>query len=285
MNSITRYCKFLADGAKFLGSFQCNIIYLPNYPEGSRQEVSEPLDYGIPHYEDITLTTKDNVKIRIYVLQLGDNITARTRPTILLFHGNAGNMGHCLPIAKQFYKNFKCNVVMLSYRGYGLSEGTPSEKGLRIDAQTVLDYIDKHDIFRHTKVIVYGQSLGGAVAIDLVSKNEDKVAGLIVENTFLSIPKLLPHVIPQLRHFSFCCTQKWDSEKSIQLIKRIPVLFLSGDADKLIPQEHVKQLHDLVKTEGGKKLKQFPFGSHQDTVSQEGYFEEIAEFLLTKVVD
>ncbi|CAG8690139.1 18269_t:CDS:2, partial [Acaulospora morrowiae] len=198
--------------------------------------------------------------------------------------GNAGNMGDCLPIAERFYKNFKCNVVMLSYRGYGLSEGTPSEKGLRTDAQTVLNYISEHEVLKHTKLVIYGQSLGGAVSIDLVSKNEDKVAGLIVENTFLSIPKLLPHVIPQLRHFSFFCTQKWESDKAMKLIKRVPVLFLCGAIDELIPTEHVMQLYEMTNTEGGKEFQSFPNGTHQDTVAQPGYFDVIEEFLLTKVV-
>ncbi|CAJ0766481.1 1850_t:CDS:2, partial [Entrophospora sp. SA101] len=112
--------------------------------------------------------------------------------------------------------------------------GSPTEKGLKIDAQTVLDYIKNHEIYKNSKVIVFGQSLGGAVSIDLVD-------GLIVENTFLSIPKLLPHVMPPLRHFSIFCTQKWESEKSILNIKRIPILFLSGELDELIPKDHVQE--------------------------------------------
>ncbi|CAG8790043.1 11757_t:CDS:2, partial [Racocetra persica] len=77
--------------------------------------------YGIQH-EEVELITQDKVKIRIYVLQQFNEQTARRRPTILTFHG------HCIPIAERFYNDFRCNVVMLSYRGYGRSEGTPSER-------------------------------------------------------------------------------------------------------------------------------------------------------------
>ncbi|CAG8829888.1 1098_t:CDS:2, partial [Racocetra persica] len=162
---------------------------------------------------------------------------------------------------------------------YGRSEGTPSERGLKIDAQTALNYICNHQTLKHTKIILYGQSLGGAVAIDLVSKNERKVAGLMVENTFLSIPKLIPHVVPQLRYFAFLCTQKWESEKAIKHIKNIPILFLSGTDDELIPKEHVRKLYDLV--EGSRKvLREFPNGKHGDTVAQPGYFEAIRDFLI-----
>jgi len=279
METCTKYFRYFIAGASFVCSFQCNLLYLANYPEGSREYVPKPSEHGLP-YKEVTLTTSDNVKIRIYVIQRGNDMEARKRPTILFFHGNAGNMGHCLPIAERLYNYSNCNVVMLSYRGYGLSEGSPSEKGLKIDAQTALDFIKKHEVFKHTKVVVYGQSLGGAVSIDLVSKNEDKVSGLIVENTFLSIPKLLPHVIPPLRHFSVFCTQKWESEKAIQNLKVIPILFLSGGSDELIPKEHTNQLYELVKTEGGKKKQLFPYGTHVDTVAQPGYFESISIFLM-----
>ena len=68
---------------------------------------------------------------------------------------------------------------------YGKSQGAPSEKGMKIDAQTALDYLVSHPELKKTRVVVYGQSIGGAVAIDLASKN--KVAGLVIENTFTSL--------------------------------------------------------------------------------------------------
>jgi fermentation-respiration switch protein FrsA (DUF1100 family) len=85
---------------------------------------------------------------------------------------------------------------MLQYRGYGLSTGTPNEKGLAIDAQTGLDYIRSRAELKGSKVIIYGQSLGGAVAIGLAAKNEGKgIAGIILENTFTSIRKLIPRSV------------------------------------------------------------------------------------------
>lgn len=114
-----------------------------------------------------------------------------------MFHGNAGNIGHRIPIAKVLTKFLNCNVFMLEYRGYGLSTGTPDERGLNIDAQTALDYLRNRAETRNTKIIVYGQSLGGAVAISLVSKNLEKgvISGLILENTFLCIRKLIPSCV------------------------------------------------------------------------------------------
>ena len=111
-----------------------------------------------------------------------------------MFHGNAGNIGYRLPIGKILEDDLGCNVLMLQYRGYGLSTGTPNEKGLMIDAQTGLDYIRKRAELRNTRIVLYGQSLGGAVSIALAARNlkQGDIAGMILENTFTSIRKMIP---------------------------------------------------------------------------------------------
>lgn len=114
--------------------------------------------------------------------------------TIIMFHGNAGNIGHRVPIAKIIEENTGCNILMLEYRGYGMSTGTPNEVGLMTDAQTGLDWIRNGKETKGNRIVVYGQSLGGAVAIQLVAKNQeaDDVVALILENTFTSIRNLIP---------------------------------------------------------------------------------------------
>ena len=114
-----------------------------------------------------------------------------------MFHGNAGNIGHRVPIAKVLEENLGCNVLMLEYRGYGLSTGTPDEDGINIDAQTALDYIRNQKETGGGKIIVYGQSLGGAVAIQLVAKNQETgdILALILENTFTSIKEMIPRSV------------------------------------------------------------------------------------------
>ena len=111
-----------------------------------------------------------------------------------MFHGNAGNIGHRVPIAKVLEENTGCSVLMLEYRGYGMSSGVPNEEGLIIDAQTGLDWIRNSKETKGNRILVYGQSLGGAVAIQLVDRNQETgdVAGLILENTFTSIRDMIP---------------------------------------------------------------------------------------------
>jgi pimeloyl-ACP methyl ester carboxylesterase len=70
-----------------------------------------------------------------------------------MFHGNGGNAGHRVPLAKVFFAKLRCNVLMLSYRGYGRSDGAPSERGLRVDAQTALDFVRQHEALRRSPVV------------------------------------------------------------------------------------------------------------------------------------
>lgn len=136
-------------------------------------------------------------------------------------------------------------------------------------------------IGERSKVVVYGQSIGGAVAIHLAHSNPAKIRHVILENTFLSIPKLIPRVAPILRPFTFLCNQRWNS---FQLIPNLSqkILFLAGNQDELVPPDHMADLHKLARRASMKKFVTFSNGTHNDTCVQDGYFEAIEEFLNTK---
>jgi hypothetical protein len=148
--------------------------------------------FGITDFEDLQIPTPDGESLNAIFLRQPKTRQSRDI-TVLMFHGNAGNIGHRVPIGKALQETLRCNVILLEYRGYGLSTGTPDEVGLKIDAQTALDYIRQRPELKDTTIIVHGQSLGGAVAIDLVAKNQDSgdIGGLILENTFLCIRKMI----------------------------------------------------------------------------------------------
>jgi len=277
--------------------------------------VPTPDEFGIP-YEDVTLITPDKLKLKSYLIyarprnelqQLrgrtgpevrsfpsGDATFASNRPTIIYYHANAGNMGHRLPIAKVFWESVGCNVMMLSYRGYGKSEGSPSEKGLRIDAQTALDYVTNHPILGKTKIIVYGQSIGGCVCIDVASRNPSTVSAMIIENTPLSLPTLVPLLIPYLRPFLLIpnlLTEKWDAHIAVPKFgNNIAVLGLVGGRDELVVDGQMKGIRKLIEGREGAdakriRWKEFPNGTHNDTYAQPGYFQAIADFIQEEVID
>ena len=168
---------------------------------------------------------------------------------------------------------------MLSYRGYGKSDGEPSENGLKTDAQEALNFLKSHPELNQTKIIVYGQSIGGAVSIHLTSNNVESISGLILENTFTNLPSLIPQVNPYLKYFVFLCSDVWQSDKDIQKIKDMPVLFLSGSKDELIHPSHMNKLHSLIQNQCQTEFASFENGTHNDTCLQPMYFETIVDFI------
>ncbi|KAF9066991.1 Alpha/Beta hydrolase protein [Rhodocollybia butyracea] len=201
-----------------------------------------PASYGL-HHEMLDLKTKDGQTLRCYLLPQKKDLPKATkfgnlpivpisaiegatemgyanmpddelishRPTIIMFHGNGGNAGHRIPLGMMFQQVMRCNVLGLEYRGYGNSTGSPSESGWAIDAVTALEFVRGDSRLRNTPIILYGQSIGGALSIDLTSRFPGEIAGIILENTFLSLRLLVPHVLPLLGSFKFLVHQKWES--------------------------------------------------------------------------
>jgi len=159
--------------------------------------VPKPSEFGITDYEDLRIPTPDGESLAALFIRPSNKNVTKPKLTVLMFHGNAGNIGHRISIAQVLEQTLNCNVLMLEYRGYGESTGTPDEQGLKVDAQTGLDYVRKRAETCDNKIVIYGQSLGGAVAINLVAKNEKRgdIAGLVLENTFLSIRRLIPRFV------------------------------------------------------------------------------------------
>ncbi|KAJ3273734.1 hypothetical protein HDV01_004013 [Terramyces sp. JEL0728] len=245
---------------------QNKILYPSSFPQGSRENVPKPSEYDMHDWEDVSLRSADGVIVKGYLIRkkTGDGVA---NTTLIYYHANAGNMGHRLPIARALQFHLNCNIFMLSYRGYGLSEGLPDERGMKLDAQAAFDYVISHNQLKNSKVIIYGQSIGGAVAIHTTAKNQGK-------------HKLIPSVVPHLKYFTWLCHQIWNSELEIAKLDKIPILFLSGKTDELIPPSHMNALHGIVKDVGNKKTSfaEFKDGKHNDTCIQPGYFEAIAEF-------
>ncbi|KAJ1721141.1 bem46 protein, variant [Coemansia erecta] len=276
-------------GLSAVWMFQRDMVYPAAFPAQSRDRVSLPSQYGMPHFDDIRLETPDKVLIRGYLIKRATDDETKRAPTLIYFHANAGNMGHRLPIAKMMYETLGCNVFMLSYRGYGLSEGQPSEAGLKTDALTALEFIRSHPLTANTKLVAFGQSLGGAVAIDIVAANEPEFAGIILENTFLSIAKMVPNVLPILKYVTFLASEKWESENNIRKITSVPILFLSGLQDDLVPPPQMRKLHELAmrnQNEGKMKVswEEFANGKHNDTCIQPDYYEKISEWWRATVI-
>ena len=281
---------FATSGLAALGSSllyfkQNDIIYPASLPSGSRTNIPKPEQFNIQNAESLNFPTCDGETLHAYLLR-PPTPSLRKNITLVTFHGNAGNVGHRLPIGKVLSESLGCHVFMVEYRGYGSSTGSPSEAGLSIDGQAALDFVRNHEELRKTNIVLYGQSLGGAVAVKLLQANYQvgDIAAVILENTFLSIRKLIPTVMPPARYLVYLCHQRWDSEQSIAKVQdlEIPILFLSGRRDEIVPPSMMNELYDQCPTK--KVWKEFPNGDHNSTVAEPGYFDAVWAFLVQDVL-
>lgn len=254
--------------------YQNRLVY-PSWAQGAREQVDTPDMYGL-QYVDVTLTTSDRIKLRAFDIRNENSST-----TMLVLCPNAGNIGYFLPIAQFLYQEYGLSIFIYSYRGYGLSTGNPSETGLKIDADTVIEYLSNEQFHKSRKMILYGRSLGGANAIYIARKYTQLCDAVILENTFLSIRKVIPYIFPMLKYFSFMCHEVWDSENEIANISdsSIPFLFLAGLRDEVVPPSHMQKLFRLCPSEN-KKFAEFPLGTHNDTIMQDGYWTVVKDFLM-----
>ncbi len=158
-------------------------------------EISEtPKDWGFK-YEDVSLLTEDNIQLHGWFIPH----EGATR-TLLFFHGNAGNISHRGDSVKIFNR-LGLNVFIIDYRGYGKSQGKPDEQGMYLDADSAWRYLTNSKNIEPENIILFGRSLGGAIATKLAS---DVPAGLLIlESTFSSATDIAKSIFPLLSYFVY----------------------------------------------------------------------------------
>lgn len=185
------------------------------------------------------------------------------RAVLLYCHGNAGSVETWSQAALELQQRHQCAVFVFDYRGYGKSEGTPSEDGLFRDARAARQWLAQKTGVHEKEIVLLGRSLGGGVAVDLAAK--DGARGLILESTFSSIPDVAAHHVPWLLpHLNM--TQRFNSADKIKRYHG-PLLQSHGDADRLIPISMARNLYDAAP--GQKRFVTIPGGGHNDPPSYE----------------
>lgn len=268
----------------FLYSIQDRLLYHPVIPGMSKTPDENPDGFRNPKehwnvpYENHMIPTSDGEKIHAW-LMLQPN--SASKPTVIYFHGNAGNMGFRLPNMTEMFKKCGVNVLSMDYRGYGSSTGTPSEKGINLDANAVIEFALKHPALTNSKIILFGRSLGGAVSFALAERYSAQVSGIIVENTFTSISDMVDVVLPLVasaKHLVMAIN--WNSLDIVKKLKNA-MLFISGDSDELVPPKLMKSLFDNATNSVYKDLYTVNGGGHNDTwvKAREKWYERIREFI------
>lgn len=227
----------------------------------------EPEALGI-EAEEAFLVTEDGVRIHAFYLPAPGSTRA-----LLFLHGNAGNASHRLPNADAL-RRLGLHVLLLDYRGYGRSEGRPSESGVYADARAGLRHLVEERGFPRDRIVLFGRSLGGAVAVDLASR--ERVAGVILESTFSSAADVARDAFGPPG--AWLARGRFDSLRKIGRV-RAPLLFLHGDRDDIIDIELGRRLFEAAPEP--KRFTVIPGAGHNDTVESGGrpYWTELRRFL------
>ena len=183
------------------------------------------MEWGLA-YEDVFLDTDDGIRLHGWYIP-GHR---ESKQTLLFFHGNAGNISHRRASIEIFHR-LGLNVFIFDYRGYGKSQGKPDEKGLYKDARAAWHYLTHERGFDQEDIILFGRSLGGAVAAELAT--EIQPAGLILESTFSSAKDVANAVSPIRSRLFFL---RFDFNTAAYA-KRVscPVLVLHSPDGEIIP--------------------------------------------------
>ena len=215
----------------YIWYLESTAIFLP-----SREITTTPQSLGVP-YENITFKTQDGVILNGWLAKPAQH---SKRSTLIYFHGNAGNISDRAEKVAAFVK-LGLNVFIIDYRGYGKSQGKPTEKGLYSDAIAAYDYVIKRPDIDKERIVVYGVSLGGAPAIDLATKR--KIAALIIESSFSNAHDMARIIVPFAP--AFLIRTQMASDTKVQSLM-IPKLFVHSREDETIPFVLGKKLFDAA---------------------------------------
>jgi fermentation-respiration switch protein FrsA (DUF1100 family) len=252
----------------FLYVTQHRMLYYPELP--SRAVTLSPTAIGLD-FEPVTLKTADGV--RLYGWWIPAPPTQPNPRTLLFLHGNAGNISHRLESIGIFH-NLGLAQLIIDYRGYGRSEGRPSEQGTYLDAATAWLYLTEKRGIAPRSIVVFGRSLGGAVAANLASQHTP--GALILESTATSMPDLAAQLYPflparRLTRFHY------DARGALASIT-CPVLIVHSRNDEIIPFTHGRQLYaDAREPKEFLELR----GGHNDgfLVTGRRYVDALGHFL------
>lgn len=224
---------------------QSKLLYLPGIP--GRSLAATPASLGLS-YKDVHLRTADDVQLHAWWIP-----APHPRGVLLFCHGNAGNISHRLESIKIFYE-LDLSVLIFDYRGYGRSEGKPSESGTYQDAEAAWRFLVERQGIAPERIILFGRSLGGSIAAWLGSRHP--TGALIIESSFVSIPEIAAH------HYSvfpvrWLARLSYETGEYLQAAKS-PVLVIHSRSDEIIPFAHGQALYDaapspkrLLEIEGG----------------------------------
>jgi len=214
--------------ALLLYMFQARLVF---YPGIGREIIATPSQISLP-YEDIQLKTSDGINLHGWYIP-----APQPRGTVLFLHGNAGNISHRLDSVRMLHR-LGYSTLIFDYRGYGNSAGAPTEQGTYLDAEAAWRYLTEQQHIPSCRIVLFGESLGGAVAAWLADRQ--KPAALVIASGFTSVPDLGQQLYPYLP-VRWLAHIRYDTREYLRTVSA-PVLIAHSPADDIIPFEHGRAL-------------------------------------------
>jgi fermentation-respiration switch protein FrsA (DUF1100 family) len=244
------------DLAALLFLFQDKLAY---YPQMGRELHATPRDHGL-EYEALTLPTPDGERLDAWFVP-----SPQARGVALILHGNAGNISHRMETIAMFHR-LGYGVLIFDYRGYGRSTGKPSEQGLFLDAQSAWAYLTRQRGISPGRIVLFGESLGGAVAARLVAETvtqglgkQEQPGALVLSSVFASAPALAADLYPWLPA-RWLVRLRYDTRAALAQVQ-CPVLVAHSPDDEIVPFCHG---HMLFEAATGPKAFLRLAGGHND---------------------
>jgi uncharacterized protein len=253
----------LLTGVAYTGMIENLFIYFP-----VRELDADPSILGLP-FDEVYFVTEDGVRLH------GWFVPGKNDITWLWCHGNAGNIGHRLDNLALLNQELGVSVFLFDYRGYGRSEGKPSEKGSYLDAEAALSYLHSREDVDNSRIIYFGRSLGAGVSVELATRQPP--LALILESPIPSIQYMARLHYPFLPVWPLLRT-RYDSLSKIEQI-HVSLLVLHGDRDNIVPLEAGWKLYEAAGAD--KDFYTITGAGHNDTylVGGQAYFEKLRIFL------
>lgn len=269
MKKIRKLFVFLAFIFIFLAGIRFVLPFFVFMPS-TRLETT-PAALNLP-FLDVFLAAQDNIRLHGWYIP-----APKPRATLLFFHGNAGNISHRLG-SIQIFHDLGLSVFILSYRGFGQSEGRPSINGTKLDALAAWQWLTEYKKIPAGNIVVFGRSLGGAVAMELMRSATP--GALIIESTFSSLAGMSPFppaIAPFLLGGNF-----WNSVETAAGLT-IPTLVIHSPQDEIVPFSHGRRIYEAARQANAASETTFLeiHGSHNAGFMQsfEIYFAALDGFL------
>ena len=186
-------------------------------------------------YKEVHINSENDIKLKSWFAYANPN-----NKTILFFHGNAGELSARVYKLNKFHE-LDLNFLIISWRGFSGNNGKPTEQGLYKDAENAVAWLEAKGINKKD-IILYGESLGTGIAIELATK--DQYSGVILESPYTSMIDMGKRFYPFLP-ISILQKDKYNSLKKLNMIKS-PILVLHGKADTLVPFYMGKKIYDAA---------------------------------------